>query len=155
MIEVSCSLTQFRLARLNLPIDLAFPPADDTIRNCLTRVLDLNGVTNMYLRFFISLFEGIRSELEKHKPTFANSRMFAAWWSTQLVEIRQELYSRVANDTGKDMFTKVREEACHRNGSHDRCRPITPVNLLVEIKIYMRSSKLPWKIEPGVNWEDF
>ena len=90
----------------------------------------------MYLMFFISLFKAIKGELEKHKSTFMDSCKLAAWWSTHLVGIRDELYSRVANETEKEIVIKVREEACHRNGSHDSFRLISLVNLLVEIKIY-------------------
>jgi hypothetical protein len=102
--------------------DLAFPPADNTIRNCLTHVLDLDGVTKRYLKFFMFLFKAIREELSKTRQRFPDSCALANWWSAHLIDIREQLYSRVAEETEKDFSIDVRVEQCRGNESHDSCR---------------------------------
>jgi hypothetical protein len=107
MIKVSCFSFLIHLKRPYAFLDLAFPPADGAIRNCLARVLDLNGVTKRYLKFFASLFKAARDELRRNKTTFSDSRTLASWWSMNVNDIREELYSRVAEDTEKEITIEV------------------------------------------------
>jgi hypothetical protein len=106
-----------RPKRPKFALDLAFPPADCDIRNCLTHahVLDLNGVTKRYLKFFASLFKGTRDELRRHETKISDSCALADWWSTNVNAIRKSLYSHVAEDTKTEMIIQVSVKVYHEN----------------------------------------
>jgi hypothetical protein len=64
-----CAIIFPNSSRPKVALDLAFPPADGAVRNCLTHVLDVNGVTKRYLMFFAFLFKAIWNELKRNKTT--------------------------------------------------------------------------------------
>jgi hypothetical protein len=120
MTQVCSSLPPFHDARLNVVLDLPFPPADIEIRNCLTRAFDMNKLTERYLKFFSSLFKATKDELRRHDSTFPHSRGLADWWSTQMNgHLRKDLYSQVAVDTEKEITFEVRARDESWNKSHD------------------------------------
>jgi hypothetical protein len=122
----------------SVALDLAFPPADGAIRECLTRVLDLSGVTKRFLKFFASIFKVTRDELRQNKGQFSDSRTLAEWWSTNFGDIREKLYSLVAEDTEKEITIQVSVKVSYGNPSYCPCRKTSwkpSVNLLLKIKM--------------------
>lgn len=100
-------------------LDLAFPLADDAVRDYFVTFSVRNSLMlkTMYLKFLGSVFSTVEAELRACRTELENKQIrsgqeLAKWWSDHLIDVRQELYEQAIRVT--DEKTPVR---IYRGGS--------------------------------------